>query len=145
MRCQILNLFITGQSGMFAGFSGDAPQTLLAATQPNHHSVGEFTLNSNDGAFIMHTAMPREVTVEIQQVRAAVIPKPSPQPVVESKPPPTPPQPKPIAQIKEIKPAPVFLDVTVLDRDNHPVVNLENSDFSHLKMGCHKRLRFFQS
>jgi hypothetical protein len=128
---------------MFAGFSSDAPQTLLAATQPNHQSVGEFALNPNDGALIMHTAMPREVPVEIQQVRAVAIPKPSPQPVVESKPPPAPPQPKPIAQIKEIKPIPVFLDVTVLDQGNHPVVNLENSDFSLFEDGLPQKIAFF--
>jgi hypothetical protein len=137
------NLFITGQGGMFAGFSSDAPQTLLAATQPNHQSIGEFALNPNDGSLIMHTAMPREVPVEIQQVRAVAIPNSSPQPVVESKPPPAPPQPKPIAQIKEIKPMPVFLDVTVLDRDNHPVVNLENSDFSLFEDGLPQKIVFF--
>ena len=155
------DLFIAGQGGVMAAFSSDTPEILRAATRSNHQAIGEFAVNQNDSALLMHSAMPREVPLQIQQVQTTVPPKPLPVPVVKTMPPPAPPQPKPVAQPmeikpapappppkpvaqpKEIKPVPVFFDVVVDDQSNRPVVNLDKSDFSLCEDGVPQKIAFF--
>lgn len=60
-------LFIAGQGGVFGSFCGDAPQVLLAATQPAHRPIAEFALNRDDSAMVMHVAVQRNVQVEQPQ------------------------------------------------------------------------------
>jgi len=149
------SLFIAGQGGALAAFSADAPQILLAATRTNHRASGGYAVNADDNALVMHTATQREVPVKIQQFRPAP-PESVPQPVAKVEPPsppapvvvavtppPAPPAPKLAVQREIARPAPVFLDVTVVDRANHPVVDLDKPDFSVFEDGVRQETASF--
>ena len=101
------SLFIAGQgpNAMLAAFSADTPQILLAATRANQQAIGEYAVNPDDSAVLMHDAEQRQVPVEIQ-ARPAPPPEPMPQHVTMPEPPPaptpvavvvTPPPPAPVA------------------------------------------------
>lgn len=79
------SLFIAGQGGALAAFSADSPQVLLAATRANNRAIGEYAMNPDDSALVMHTAAQREVPVKIQ-ARPAPPPEPAPQPVTKVEP-----------------------------------------------------------
>jgi len=85
------SLFITGQgpNATLAAFSADMPQVLLAATRTNHLAIGEYAVNKEDIALVMHTAIQREVPVKIA-ANPAPPTQPLPQPVAKLEPPPTP-------------------------------------------------------
>ena len=81
------SLFITGQgpNATLAAFSADIPQVLLAATRTNHLAIGEYAVNKEDTALVMHTAVPRAMPVEIQ-ASPALPPQTPPRPAAEVKP-----------------------------------------------------------
>jgi hypothetical protein len=85
------SLFIAGQgqSATLAAFSADTPQVMLAATHRHHRAVGEYSVNADDAALVMHTAAQREVPEKIQ-VRYAPPLESLPQPVAKLEPPPAP-------------------------------------------------------
>lgn len=157
------SLFIAGQgpNAMLAAFSADTRQVLVAATRTNQRAIGEYAVNVDDAALVMHVAQQREVPVKVQ-ARSVPPPEPRPQPVAKPEPPPAPaapvavvappppapprpapPAPKPTAQRQVAKPPPVFLDVTVVDRANHPVVDLDTPDFSVIEDGVRQETAWF--
>jgi hypothetical protein len=110
------SLFIAGQgpNAMLAAFSSDAPQVLLAATRANHRPIGDYAVNADDTALMMHIAAQREVPAKIQ-ARPAPLPEPLPQPVAKVEPPPTPP---PVAvspaRAPEPEPPPKSVEETII-------------------------------
>jgi len=60
-------LWIGAAGGHLVNFSSDVPQVLLAASRTNQRSVGDYTLNTDDNALVMHTAANRVVPVTVQQ------------------------------------------------------------------------------
>jgi Ca-activated chloride channel family protein len=156
------SLFISGQgpNAELAFFSSDAAQALSATKNTQHRAIGEYAVNAGDSALVMHTAAPREVPVKIQphpvQVsRPEPTPAPAPAPVLAKPEPPTAPTPavlmtpmpvasKPKLIEKEVvKLEPVILDVTVVDRGNRPVVDLDKSDFSIFENGVQQEPHLF--
>jgi len=81
------SLFIAGQgtNATLAAFNADTPQVMFAATRTNHRSIGEYSVNPDDIAVVMHTAVLREVPVKIQ-VRAPESPEVLPVPVARVEP-----------------------------------------------------------
>jgi len=155
------SLFVAGQGGALAVLSADAPQVLLAATRTNHRAIAEYAVSADDATLVMHTAQQREVPVKVQ-ARPAPPPEPAPQPLAKPQPPPAPapapvavapsppapphplpPSPKPIAQREIVSAAPVFLDVTVVDRANRPVVDLDKPDFPVIEDGVAQATGWF--
>ena len=76
------SLFIAGQgpNAMLCAFNSDATQVMRDATHANHRAIGEYAVNMDDAALVMHTAEQREVPVKIQQARLAPL-EPVPQPM----------------------------------------------------------------
>jgi hypothetical protein len=92
------SLFIAGQgpNAMLAAFSSDAPQVLLAAARANQRAIGEYAVNVDDTALVMHTAAQREVPVKVQA-------RPAPAPVAVTVTPPFAPVTPPTALV-EVQP-----------------------------------------
>lgn len=116
------SLFISGQgpNAMLAAFSADVPQVMLAATRANHRAIGEYAINTDDNAVVMHTATSREVPVKIQ-AHLVPMPEPLPQPVAKPEPSPTA---TPVAVVVMPLPAPPVALPTRVE-EPPPVIALE--------------------
>ena len=76
---------------------------------------------------------PQPLPIQVSPVRAAPV-----APIVQ-----TPPQPNPIVKKAVAEAMPVILDVTVVDRNNSPIANLERADFTVHEDGVRQEITFF--
>jgi Ca-activated chloride channel family protein len=158
-------LFTQEQKGSLATFGADLPTVLANSVRIGLPACGQFVFNAESDKLEMRTAAPRSVPLAVKTIRAEAPVSPVPRPVAvktvtEIVPPPsvqvspvrgvpvaaivqTPPQPNPIVKKEVAKPSPVILDVTVVDRNNSPIANLERTDFTVYEDGVKQEITSF--
>lgn len=78
-----------GSNAMLAAFNADVPEVMFAAKRTNHRAIGEYAVNADDSAVVMHTATSRVVPLKTQALCVAPL-ESFRQPVVKAATPPTP-------------------------------------------------------